>query len=324
MHRLLYLTGVMLLVAGVMRAPAASASPPRPVQPRPSAPPSAAVPAAPSPTTAATAPVAATWLTDYAAAGDQADRQGKMLLIHFHNPADPQSQRFQNESLQAADVQPRLANYVCLRLPLDAAIRSEGREIRLLDDPSFQEMLGRPGLAIIDYTRRDSPHYGQVVSTFPLSVTHWYTPRHVATMLDLPPGSLTQRTMIYAVRVHPEQPASTQGRVDPYLLSEAESHCCHQAAIRVQGHHNWGSRFQRILGRMPGGLMPAEVCAESWPGQRLVDAAVECVRCWRLSSGHWRAVSNYQPLYAYDIKLGSNGIWYATGVFGEGAAAMRR
>jgi len=57
------------------------------------------------------------------------------------------------------------------------------------------------------------------------------------------------------------------------------------------------------------------VCAESWPGQGLLRAALECVRCWRLSPGHWRAVSSRSDAYGYDIKRGSNGVWYATGIF---------
>jgi hypothetical protein len=60
------------------------------------------------------------------------------------------------------------------------------------------------------------------------------------------------------------------------------------------------------------------VCAESWPGENLVEAAIECVRCWRLSSGHWEAVRTQHTVYGYDMKRGSNDVWYATGIFGRG------
>jgi hypothetical protein len=137
-------------------------------------------------------------------------------------------------------------------------------------------------------------------------------------MLDLPPGTITERTLIYAVRVHPERPASSDGRLDSYLREEARRHAQYQADICRQGHHFWDARFRRICARLPAGLTAKEVCAESWPGQNLVEAAIECVRCWRLSSGHWSAVRAPQPLYAYDIQRGRNGVWYATGIFGEG------
>ncbi|MCX7429404.1 MAG: hypothetical protein NTW96_27740, partial [Planctomycetia bacterium] len=68
--------------------------------------------------------------------------------------------------------------------------------------------------------------------------------------------------------------------------------------------------------RLARGISAREVCAESWPGERLVEAAIECVRCWRLSSGHWNAVRSSQRVFGYDMKCGANGVWYATGILG--------
>jgi hypothetical protein len=140
----------------------------------------------------------------------------------------------------------------------------------------------------------------------------------MAVILNLPPGTLTQRTIIFAVRIHPDKPASTDGEVLPVLLEEAQEHSQYQANIRQQGHQFWDSRFRRILARLPGGISPREVCAESWPGENLVEAAVECVRCWRTSSGHWSAVRAQQRFCGYDMKRGANGVWYATGIVSGG------
>ena len=120
------------------------------------------------------------------------------------------------------------------------------------------------------------------------------------------------------MRTHPERPASTKGQFHPVLAEEAESASEYQARIGRQGHHFWETRFHRINARLPHGLTASEVCAESWPGQGLLESAIECVRCWRLSSGHWSAVRAEHRCYGYDIKRGSNGIWYATGIFGRG------
>jgi hypothetical protein len=49
----------------------------------------------------------------------------------------------------------------------------------------------------------------------------------------------------------------------------------------------------------------------------LVAAAIDCVHSWRQSSGHWSAVRSRHRFYGYDMKRGSNGIWYATGIFSE-------
>lgn len=258
------------------------------------------------------------WLTDYGRAYAEAERMGKMLLIYFHdNGSSSPCSRFEQQTLGDAKVIEKLADYVCLRLPVNATIISGGKQIELLKQTSFSEMLGRPGIAVVDLANKGRKHYGTVVSTFPLGGRLYYGPREMAVILTLPPGTLTQRTLIYAVRTHPEAPASASGEISGQLLNEAESHSQYQANIRVQGHHRWETRFHRINRFLPGGCSASEVCAESWPGETLVEAAIECVRCWRLSSGHWSAVRARQRVYGYDMKRGGNGIWYATGIFGR-------
>jgi len=256
------------------------------------------------------------WLTSYAEATEMAKREARMMLICFHQPgASEICDRFVAETLSDPEVAEKLKRFVRVKLPIDATVRSDGEEVVLLEHEAFAEMLRRPGVALIDYAHKDTPYYGTVVSTFPLIDGHSYTAAEMGVILDLPPGTLTQRTLIYAVRTHPDRPASTQGEFNSYLAEEAALHSQHQARIRRQGHHNWDRRFHRINSKLPDGLLACEVCAESWPGEHLVEAAIECVRCWRLSSGHWRTVCAPHRVYGYDMRRGSNGVWYATGIF---------
>src|SRR5204863_6283522 len=139
----------------------------------------------------------------------------------------------------------------------------------------------------------------------------------LATMLALPPGSLTQRTLIWAVRTHPEQPQSAGSTLSSLLAFESEKHSLHQAGINLQGHHHWDQRFQSINSQLGAGMLSREVCAESWPSQHLVEAAEECVHSWRQSSGHWEAVSGKHDCFGYDMRLGTSGVWYATGIFSD-------
>lgn len=260
------------------------------------------------------------WLTDYGDAVRQARDRQKLLLVYFFEPGDHSPcARFESTTLSDPEVVEKLSGYVCLRLPIDAEVRVAGtdKSIVLLQHAAFRHMEGKPGLAIIDYAHPETKHYGLVVSCFPFLNGRAYTVGEVQTMLTLPPGTLTQRTLIYAVRIHSERPASTEGELDPTLIEEAAAHAEHQARIGVQGHHNWETRFHRINARLPRRLLACEVCAESWPGQGLLEAAIECVRCWRLSPGHWEAVRQRHPRYAYDMKRGANGVWYATGIFGR-------
>jgi hypothetical protein len=270
---------------------------------------------------AAKEPAAGTlvWQDNYAQAGEAASQQRKMLFILFSDPTNEQSNRLEAQTLADPAVRTKLQEeYVCVKLPVDAKITpmDTQEETVLLKHAAFREMLGQPGIAIVDYAHPDTPTDGTVVSQFPLTPRLWYDAAQMVVILGLPPGTLTQRTLVYAVRTHPERPASTSGEAIPRLMQEAESHAAYQARIRLQGHHRWETRFHIINSILPRGLMAREVCAESWPGQNLVEAAIECVRCWRLSAGHWNAVRAAQPCYGYDMKLGSNGVWYATGIFG--------
>ncbi len=258
------------------------------------------------------------WYDDYNRAIDVASREGRMVLVLFCAPGRcTLRDRFEAETLSDPVIRDKLADMVKVKVPLDGKITVEGKEIEVIKHPSFAEMVGLPGLAIIDYAHKDPKQHGHVVSEFPFLGNRIYTIEEMREILNLPPGTLTQRTLIYAVRTHPERPASTRGQLNPTLAGEAESHSDYQARIRLQGHHAWESRFHRINAQLPDGLTASEVCAESWPGQGLVEAAVECVRCWRLSSGHWSAVQAEHRVYGYDMKRGANGVWYATGIFGR-------
>jgi hypothetical protein len=258
------------------------------------------------------------WITDYAKATAAAEAQNQMLFVYFCDcGSQGPCERFKMETLDHPQVRKFLQNFVCVQLPLDAKIVCDGKDVKLLEHEGFHEMLGKPGIAIVDYAHDDSSLRGMVVSTFPITEKLWYTPKQMAVILTLPPGTLTQRTLIYAVKTHPETPASADSQLDNQLIHEAQMHAQYQADIRLQGHHHWDSRFQRILTELPSGLTPKEVCAESWPGENLVEAAIECVRCWRLSDGHWNAVRSPNQCFGYDMKRGGNGIWYATGIFGS-------
>ncbi|MCS7239447.1 MAG: hypothetical protein NZ899_14440 [Thermoguttaceae bacterium] len=263
-------------------------------------------------------PVPIHWHQSYAAAYAQADREERPLLLYFRGNDTCQASRKFDSVLGDPEVEGFLRYYVCARLSLDASTEEDKAEKPLLSQPAFKEMLGLPGLAIVDLVHKNHPFYGQVVSTFPFLHGRPYTKEQLLIILTLPPGTLTQRTLIYAVRSHPERPRSADGTFDPLLAAEAESHASYQARVGVQGHHFWETRFHRILSRLPLGLVPQEVCAESWPGQNLLESAIECVRSWRLSEGHWSAVARYHPYFGYDMKRGSNGVWYATGIFAKG------
>jgi uncharacterized protein YkwD len=120
--------------------------------------------------------------------------------------------------------------------------------------------------------------------------------------------------MIWAVRIHPERPASTIGSFHPTLASGAAYQSSYQASIGVQGHHNFSARYAGLA--VTGGEV-SEVVAESWPGQNMIDSCIDCVDSWRHSPGHWNGVVRRHRAFGYDIRRGRNGIWYGTGIFSD-------
>ena len=284
------------------------------------------------------------WHAEYATARESAKKNRRMLLILFTDAIDAEVRRsFLGSLEQDPDVRALLERYERAWLTRKSSVRIGADDVPLLEHNSFRDMLGRCGLAVVDFRDPQNRFYHQVVSVYPFGAHDppqlgnnasppqvgpaeagraspmgpWISLDEFSVLLDLPEGSLTQRTLIFAVRTHPDNPASASGEASELLMSEAESHSRHQADLRVQGHHNWGSRFQRITNLLPGNLLAQEVCAESWPGQPLLDAARECVRSWRQSDGHWDAVQRRHRLFGYDMKAGANGVWYATGIFGR-------
>jgi hypothetical protein len=256
------------------------------------------------------------WQSDYHGAIEQAEASGKMLLIWFVDSSwSANDAIFENVVLKEANISRVIQRrFVAARLPVESTVDLGDEQVPLLEHAAFAHMRGRPGLAILDLTDPASPHFRRVVSVYPFT-QEYIAQSRLAALLDLPLGTLTQRTLIFAVRTHPEHPQSAASHLSPLLAKETESHAFHQASIALQGHHNWESRFHAINARLPGGLLAQEVCAESWPGQSLVEAADECVDSWRQSPGHWEAVHSHHALFGYDMQRGANGVWYATGIF---------
>ena len=255
------------------------------------------------------------WHEEYRAARNEAETNKRLLLIWFADDKQPTAhEKFQQEVLGDAKVRPALEAMTLAKLSTAEVIEHEGNDLLLLKHHAFAELGGGPGLAMVDFRAPDEKHYGWVVTVYPFRRGP-ITAAKLKVLCELPAGTMTQRTLMFAVRTHAAAPQSAWSPHSKYLTTEAEKHSQHQASILLQGHHNWEARFHQInAGLGVGGAK--EVCAESWGGQSLLDAAEECVHSWSQSSGHWSAVSARHSFFGYDMKRGTNGVWYATGIFG--------
>lgn len=258
------------------------------------------------------------WHQDYSEACRQAIQEKKDLLIHFY-----EDDRL-DKVLEHSEIKQRLANFALLQV--HSSYKYDGK--RLLDYPALREMMGKHGLAIICYSNPKHPEYARPISVHPhvSSRYHWvpsYGVNELKVILDLPKtATLTQRSMIYAVSVHPERPQSIYGTAHPAFLRHAERHSQRQAAMMRQHHADIISASNHIQAEAGIGFGGAsEVVAESWGnvvgGENVLEACFSCVDAWRQSSGHWSAVSRPHRYFGYDIARGANNTWYATGFFAD-------
>jgi hypothetical protein len=259
------------------------------------------------------------WHTNYAAAHALAKREGRMLLVNFVPKKESLERRQLDDAIEKdAALAIRLESMVLARLPQDYESDEVGVKGPLVNHPAFKYLYGRTGIVIIDLRDPDAAHYDEVVTALPFASGKYYRWRtsQLKTALELPAGSITQRTMIWAVRIHPESPASTAGSFNRTLADSAMEHSEYQARIGVQGHQGFDGRFQHVVSATHASGA-SEVVAESWPEENLIDSCIDCVASWRQSPGHWGAVRGRHRLFGYDIRRGSNGIWYGTGIFGD-------
>lgn len=260
-----------------------------------------------------------TWHTDYNQAVRQAIKEKKDLVIYFHKES-----AHLDAVLGEPAVRQRLQGFVCLKVPTSYQVG--GR--RLLDYGALEAMMGQPGLVVASYHDASLPSYEQVISAHPLVASHYawvpdYGAEQVSIILDLPPSAtLTQRSMLYALRVHPERPQSVFAQLHPSFVGHAHRHSARQAEQQRQHHADilaTASTLETEVGH--GFSSTSEVVAESWGivvgGENVLEGAFSCVDAWRHSPGHWDAVSRPHHFFAYDIARGANGTWYATGVFAD-------
>jgi len=256
------------------------------------------------------------WLNDYDQAVETALRDKKDLVVLFQQNGEL------DDVVGNVEVQKRLANFVCLKLPVSYKYNDKP----LLEYSALEDMMRKPGLTIISYHDNKLPTHGYVISAHPLvgSRYRWvpgYGVEEVKAILGLPAyACLSQRSMLYAITVHPERPQSILSEVHPAFLKHAESHSQRQAQSQQQHHANLGAAMNWLSSQVGVGMGGgSEVVAESWGrvvgGENVLEAAFSCLDAWRGSSGHWGSVSRQHRYCGYDMARGANGTWYATGIF---------
>lgn len=256
------------------------------------------------------------WFTDYSAAYRDAQAGGRQLFVVFYDPRSTvQRDNYERETLARPELATALAKVTRAVIPTDATLPGVGdaKPQRVLASSAFNWLAGGSGLAVVDLADKRSPTFGSVISAHPFSGRMYYGVQATETILSLPPGTMTQRAMVFALRMHPERPQSVWGSAHPTLMYQSLAASQLMAQYQSVGHHNWGGRLAEIQSQ--SSLSPFEVAAVSFGAANPIDAAAEIVQNWRGSGAHWGGISSPQRWYGYDMVQGPSGLWYGNGLF---------
>lgn len=254
------------------------------------------------------------WMDDYGTAKAAATEAKRMLLLWFYDPNHTQANtQFEAHLAGDANLMKQLSGVIAAKVPTSTKMEIDGKEQLLISHGAFAELHGMSGLAMIDYVDDKLPYYGHVVSAYPFN-RRYLRSGEVASMVTLPQGTITQRTLLFAIRCHPESPRTGFGRWHPILAAQCQDHSHTQANMNSMGHHNWGYRASNISG-MLGGAFPQEVCAQTVGGRTMMEAAEDLVNTWRNSPAHWQGIAGNHSYVGYDMKRGAGGSWFGTGIF---------
>jgi hypothetical protein len=252
------------------------------------------------------------WLHDYLEAYRQAKAEKKYLFVVFEEPG--KEGKLVNFAVEDDE-------HVFVRVSTDAKLSEDAKQT-IRQHNAFHWLASRSGVAIIDL--KNDAFSGDVVSVMPeYKLT---SSQNVIELLNLPPGTITQRTFVWAIRTHRAGPQSTDtSTADPSMMNYAARY----ASLMV--NKSMGSGRPHLNGSM--WVMPAqqhgfmhypgtEILSTTWPNQPLgiVEGAEALVDTWHDAyggrrTGHWGACANPCSSYGYDMAYDhENSMWYGIGI----------
>lgn len=132
----------------------------------------------------------------------------------------------------------------------------------------------------------------------------------IVTLFAVEPTTQSEALIEYGRQIGVQSILS--GQVHEVLQRLAQEQANYCAAHRIQGHQLWNRQFQDHYREYPG---LRSIVAESFPGRTLEDGIKECFHSWHHSKGHWEYCNGRCRYYGFAIARGTNGVWYACGIF---------
>ncbi len=275
--------------------------------------PSNDVPVTPTPTKNVAALV---WHQDYLAGYQQAMQAKRPLLMQFRDISEPDVSESRIAGFGDPELQPLLENFVRVSMPVGATVpgQTPGQApSRLLDHRSFRHLNGKAGVVIIDLTEPNAPNFARVVSALPLPPDGRFSPEILGKLLQLPAGSIGQRSLLLAIRTATSAPDFTVGEQQPLLDQLANRNARLMAQAEIVGSYDQGARVAAITDAFGTGAKIGELLYATDGSTTVQEAAISAVRKW-LSTPADKALMS-QPATAFGIELFQSQTsqrWFAT------------
>ena len=275
--------------------------------------PSNDVPVTPTPTKNVAALI---WHQDYLAGYQQAMQEKRPLLMQFRDISEPDVSESRIAGFGASELQPLLENFVRVSMPVGSIVpgQTTGQApSRLLDHRSFRHLNGKAGVVIIDLTEPSAANFARVVSALPLPSDGRFSPEILSKLLQLPAGSIGQRTLLLSIRTATSAPDFTVGEQQPLLNQLANRNARLMAQAEIVGSYEQGGRVAAITEAFGTEAKIGELLYATEGTSTVQEAAIGAVRQW-LSTPADKALMS-RPATAYGIELFQSQTsqrWFAT------------
>lgn len=256
------------------------------------------------------------WHQDYLAAYQQAIDQQRPLLMVLRDTLEPEGTDAGTSAFSATELEPLLGNYVRVSMSIGATVpglSAAEAPTRLLEHRSFRHLNGRPGLAIIDLTDAKGPYFGRVVTAVPLPENGRFSAELLKRALQLPPGSIGQRTLVLTIRVSLPDSSFANGDPHPQLMQLASRSARLMAQNEQPGSFDQGARIAAVVNTFGNSARMRELVFAT-PGPTTVqDAAIQAVRQWLQSTDDLAVLNQSATAYGVDLyQSPSSQRWYAS------------
>lgn len=264
------------------------------------------------------------WHRDYLTAYREAAEQKRYLLMLFQE-STLKGSSLSSSAMFAPSMRPMLEQFSRVELPLDATLPrktdSEEEEVEqqsdvpelLLEHRSFRHLGVRPGLAIVDLTDPESADYARVVSVIPLPKDGAITDLDLMLALDLPTGSISQRTLLFTIRRTIPDTSLSMREFSSDLIELAHRNCRYMAHAGQLGSFDEDFRQQKVTETFGPQAELKQLLYATEAEATIHDAALQAVESWIQSPESFDVLNGPAQTTGMDMfQDPESGRWYVT------------